>query len=169
VSNQDYAEFFRTLARRRVRFVIVGGYAVAFHGLPRATDDVDLLIGRDEANLRRVERALEEFTGDAPRPDALRRPGGVVRIGEGAVHIDLTTKVDGIGAFEPVWKRRVRGEFLGAPASYISIADLLRTKRAANRPKDQGDIAFLRERLATTRAYGRRPGRRRLPRAPRPS
>jgi predicted nucleotidyltransferase len=144
VSYQDFAEFIRILQRHRVRFLVIGGYAVAFHGLPRATDDVDVLIERSEANIRRVERALLEFAGAAPRPGALRRRGGVVRIGGAVVHIDITTKIDGIEAFGPLWQRRARGDFLGVPTNYISARDLLRTKRAANRPKDQGDIAFLR-------------------------
>lgn len=156
VSYQDCAEFIRILHRHRVRFVVVGGYAVAFHGWPRATDDVDVLIDRSETNIRRVERALMEFAGATPRPRALRQRGGVVRIGGPVVHIDVTTKVDGIAAFEPVWARRVRGEFMGVPTSYISLEDLLRTKRAANRPKDQGDIAYLTERLAELRRKRRR-------------
>ncbi len=152
MSYQDFAEFIRILQRHRVRFLVIGGYAVAFHGLPRATDDVDVLIDRSEANIRRIERALLEFAGTVPRPAALRRRGGVVRIGGPMVHIDITTKIDGISAFQPVWDRRVRGDFLGVPASYVSARDLLRTKRAANRPKDQGDIAFLRELLAAKRS-----------------
>jgi hypothetical protein len=148
VSYQDFAEFIRILGRHRVRFVIIGGYAVAFHGSPRATDDVDVLIEQTEPNIRRIERALVEFAGAAPRPGALRQRRGVVRIGGPIVHIDVTTKIDGIADFAAVWGRRVRGDFLGVPASYISMRDLLRTKRAANRPKDQGDIAFLVEALS---------------------
>ncbi len=148
MSYRDFAEFIRTLNRHRVRFVVIGGYAVAFHGLPRATDDVDVLIDRSEANIRRVERALLEFAGALPRPRALRQRGGVHRIGGPIVHIDVTTKVDGIGDFGPIWERRARGEFFGIPVNFISIRDLLRTKRAANRPKDQGDIAYLTAALA---------------------
>ena len=151
VSYQDFVEFIRILNRHRVRFVVIGGYAVAFHGLPRATDDIDVLIDRAEGNIRRVERALLEFAGTAPSAGALRRPGGIVRIVGSTVHIDVTTKIDGIQDFAPVWRRRVRGDFLGTPASYISISDLLRTKRAANRPKDQGDIVFLREAISARR------------------
>lgn len=155
VSYQDFVEFIRILNRHRVRFVVIGGYAVAFHGLPRATDDIDVLIDRREANIRRVERALIEFAGAAPSARALRRPAGIVRIGGSTVHIDVTTKIDGIRDFAPVWARRVRGDFLGTPANYISTADLLRTKRAANRPKDQGDIAFLRDAIRARRAARR--------------
>lgn len=151
MSYQDFAEFIRTLRRHRVRFLVIGGYAVAFHGLPRATDDIDVLIEPSEGNIRRVERALVEFAGAAPRPEALRQPRGVVRIGGPLVHIDLTTKIDGIASFGPVWARRASGSFFGIATPFISMADLLRTKRAANRPKDQGDIAFLVQALAGKR------------------
>jgi predicted nucleotidyltransferase len=142
---QDYAEFIRSLNERRVRYLVIGGYAVAFHGHPRATDDVDVLVDRSEANLRRVERALEDFVGSRPPPDILRSPKGVVRIGGDVTHVDVTTKIDGLAAFEPLWARRERGELLGEPVCYLSLRDLLRTKRAANRAKDQGDIAILQE------------------------
>jgi hypothetical protein len=143
VSLPDFAEFIRILNLRRVRYLVIGGYAVAFHGHPRATDDVDVLIAPDEENVRRVERALVDFVGVAPRPESLRSRRGVVRIGGPVTHIDITTKVDGLAAFEPLWARRERGELLGEPTTYLSLRDLLRTKRAANRAKDQGDIVAL--------------------------
>jgi predicted nucleotidyltransferase len=142
---QDYAEFIRTLNTHRVRYLVIGGHAVAFHGHPRTTDDIDVLVEKTEANLRRVEAALEDFVGTKLRPELLRRPRGMVRIGGDIVHVDVTTKVDGLSAFAPLWERRVRGELLGEPVSYISFRDLLRTKRAANRSKDQGDIEALEE------------------------
>lgn len=66
MSLHDYTEFIRILNEHRVRYLVIGGYAVAFHGHPRATDDVDLLIDSSEANVRRVERALIAFVGIAP-------------------------------------------------------------------------------------------------------
>jgi hypothetical protein len=81
VSLHDYAEFIRTLNEHGVRYLVIGGYAVAFHGYPRATDDVDVLIDSSEANVRRVERALIAFVGVAPWPSSLRSRRGMVRIG----------------------------------------------------------------------------------------
>ncbi len=143
MSFHDFAEFIRILNQHRVRYLVIGGYAVAFHGHPRATDDIDVLIAPDEENVQRIERALVDFVGMAPRPESLRSPKGIVRIGGPITHIDITTKVDGLAAFEPLWARREGGELMGEPASFLSLRDLLRTKRAANRPKDQGDIVAL--------------------------
>ena len=93
--------------------------------------------------MRRVERSLVAFAGVAPSARALRKKNGMVRIGGALVHVDITTKIQGIAAFEGVWQRRVRGDLLGEKTAFMSTKDLLRTKRAANRAKDQGDIAFL--------------------------
>jgi hypothetical protein len=143
VSARDFAEFIRILNSHKVRYLVIGGYAVAFHGHPRATDDIDVLIERTEANVRRVEAALIDFIGDKPEPGRLRRPGGMIRMGGSITHIDVTTKIDGLRDFGRLWRRRVRGEILGERSQYISLADLLRTKRAANRTKDRADIEAL--------------------------
>lgn len=154
MSESDFAEFIRILSRHRVRFVVIGGYAMAHHGLVRATNDVDVLIATDEANVRRVRAATVEFVGAAPTESSLRPPRGMFRIGPPSAHVDVTTKVDGIADFEGVWKRRSRGEFFGVKVAFLGLDDMLRTKRAAGRPKDFGDIAWLeaeRRRLALRR------------------
>jgi hypothetical protein len=143
VSERDFAAFIRILTKHRVRFLIVGGYAMAHHGLVRATNDVDILIATDEANVKRVRAATREFVGMEPSATALRPPRGMFRIGPPSAHVDVTTKIDGIGDFRLAWKRRSKGEFFGVPVSYLSLDDMLKTKRAAGRPKDLGDVAWL--------------------------
>jgi hypothetical protein len=143
VSEHDFAEFIRILVRHRVRFLVVGAYALAHHGYPRATNDVDVLIATDEPNRARVRAAAVEFVGAAPSDAAFRPPRGMFRIGPDAAHVDVTTKIDGIADFDRAFRRRSRGEFFGAKVGYLSLEDMLRTKRAAGRPKDLGDIAFL--------------------------
>lgn len=155
MSLHDFAEFIRILNDHRVRYLIIGGYAVAFHGHPRATNDVDVLVEQTEANIRRVEAALVDFIGSAPDPSLLRRPKGMVRIGGSITHIDVTTKVDGLRDFGRLWKQRERGDMLGVASQYLSFSDLLRTKRAADRPKDQGDIAALEQILRSSRRRAR--------------
>lgn len=151
MSERDFAEFIRILKKHRVRFLVIGGYAMAHHGLVRATNDVDVLIATDDSNVVRVRAATREFVGVEPNESALRPPRGMFRIGPPSAHVDVTTKIDGIGDFEAVWKRRSRGEFFGVPVSYLSIEDMQRTKRVAGRPKDLGDIAWLSAEIAKRR------------------
>ena len=143
MSERDFADFIRTLTKHRVRFLIIGGYAMAHHGLVRATNDVDVLISTDDANVARVRASTREFVGVEPSDKALRPPRGMFRIGPPSAHVDVTTKIDGIGDFRLAWTRRSKGEFFGVPASFLSLDDMLRTKRAAGRPKDLGDVAWL--------------------------
>ena len=151
MSESDFAEFIRILSRHRVRFLVVGGYAMAHHGLVRATNDVDVLIATDEANTTRVRAAAREFVGVEPSDAALRPPRGMFRIGPPTAHVDVTTKIDGIADFDRVYARRSKGEFFGVRVGYLSVEDMLRTKRAAARPKDLGDVAWLEAELARRR------------------
>jgi hypothetical protein len=123
LSLPDFAEFIHILNDHGVRYLVIGGYAVAFHGHPRATDDVDVLIAPDEQNVRRVERALVEFVGIAPRPESLRSPRGMVRIGGPITHIDITTKVDGLATFDPLWMRREHAGREAASLGHDALVD----------------------------------------------
>jgi hypothetical protein len=154
VSESAFAEFIRILKKHRVRFLVIGGYAMAHHGLVRATNDVDVLIATDDANTTRVRAAAREFVGVEPSDRALRRPRGMFRIGPPSAHVDVTTKIDGIGDFERAWQSRSRGQFFGVPVGYLSLADMLRTKRASARPKDAGDVAWLMMEIARRRRGG---------------
>lgn len=159
MSESDFAEFIRILRRHRVRFLVIGGYAMAHHGLVRATNDVVLLVATDEVNVARIRAATFELVGAEPNESALRPPRGMFRIGPPAAHVDVTTKIDGIADFNRAWERRSKGEFFGVPVGYLSVEDMLRTKRAAGRAKDAGDIAWLEEeasRRARRHAGGRR-------------
>jgi hypothetical protein len=124
---------------------------MAHHGLVRATNDVDVLIATDQVNVSRVRAATREFVGVEPSDAALRPPRGMFRIGPPSAHVDVTTKIDGIRDFDGAWERRSRGEFFGVPVSYLSLQDMQRTKRAAGRPKDLGDLAWLSDELARRR------------------
>jgi hypothetical protein len=104
VSERDFADFTRILKRHRVRFLVIGGYAMAHHGLVRATNDVDVLIATDDVNIARVRAAAREFVGVEPSESSLRPPRGMFRIGPPSAHVDVTTKVDGIGDFDGVWR-----------------------------------------------------------------
>ena len=154
MSENDFTEFIRILKKRRARFLVIGGYAMAHHGLARATNDVDVLVAVDDANEARIRAATRDFVGVEPSAGALRPPRGMFRIGPPAAHIDVTTKIDGIADFEAVWRRRSKGTFFGVAVGFLSLEDMVRTKRASGRPKDRGDLAWLEQEISRRRKSG---------------
>ena len=145
----DFEEFVASLNARRVRYLIVGAYAVAFHARPRATKDIDVLVDRSPANARRVIAALTDFLGAAP-PNVtvakLTNPRTLIVLGVAPVRIDLLTSIDGIDSFSSAWKQRAEGRFGDAPAHYLSLADLILAKAATppSRAQDKADLVVLR-------------------------
>jgi len=139
--HKDFEEFLRLLREERVEFVIVGGYAVAFHGYAHATNDMDLFFRNTEENIRRLCRALEKF-GFSTTESSVREfaePGIIIRIGIPPVRLELINAISGL-AFDEVWERRVEDSYGEEPVSYISLRDLLANKKASGRPKDLADF-----------------------------
>jgi len=147
VTFPDFEEFIASLNAHRVRYLIVGGYAVGFHARPRATKDIDVLVDRSEPNARRARAALVAFLGvSAPNITVakLRNPRTLVVLGVAPIRIDVLTSVDGVSSFAAAWKRRVEGAYGRTTAHFISLDDLMASKRAAGRPQDLADLDVLR-------------------------
>lgn len=142
--SRDWTEFLSALISHHVRFVIVGGHAVAGHGEPRLTEDLDVFVERSPANARRIRRALVSFGfgNVAPTPTELARAHKVFMLGRKPWRIDILTSIDGV-SFAQVWKSRVEAEFEVAPLYVIGRAMLVKNKRAAGRDKDLADVALL--------------------------
>ena len=132
------------LREEKAEFMIVGAYALAVHGNPRATGDLDIWVRNTESNAEKVIRALARF--GAPISELtvgdFTATGTMVQIGREPCRIDVITGIDGI-AYDDAWKNKVSVEVDGIALFVLSRADLLRNKLAANRDKDQGDIAWL--------------------------
>jgi hypothetical protein len=128
----------------KVDFLVVGAYALAFHGFPRATGDIDLWIHRSDDNASRVWRALEKF--GTPlfdlTPDDLKQPSIVFQIGIAPRRIDILTAIDGVEFDEAKAECRYVG-IAGLSIPVIGRKHLLRNKKASGRPKDQADVAWL--------------------------
>jgi len=139
--HEDFEEFLRLLAAQKVDFVIVGGYAVAFHGYVRATKDMDILLRCTKGNARKAIDALRKFglSAEDSLLDNLCDPGSIVRIGIPPIMIEMINQISGL-SFDEVWNRRIPGHYGNVPVSYISHADLLANKKAAGRPKDLADF-----------------------------
>jgi predicted nucleotidyltransferase len=141
---KDLREFIESLNSHRVEFVIVGGYALAFHGHPRYTRDIDILLRATPENAARVESALSEFGFTSLGLSALDflKPGQVIQLGHPPNRIDLLTSLSGVDA-EEVWGKRLRGELDGLPVSFIDKESFLRNKHAAGRPQDLADASAI--------------------------
>jgi hypothetical protein len=146
VLHPDFRDFVASLLSHRVRFVVVGAHALAAHGRPRLTGDLDVLVEPTPPNARRVIAALSAFgfghVGLAPTDFA--RPDHVVQLGNPPVRIDLLTSIAGVG-FSTAWKNRLVVELDGMRVPMLGRRDLIRNKKAAGRPKDLLDIELLRE------------------------
>ncbi|MEP7309959.1 MAG: hypothetical protein ABJA98_31000 [Acidobacteriota bacterium] len=139
--NPDFLDLLRAFAAADVRFLIVGAYALALHGRPRATGDLDVWVEATPENAKRVLRALDEF--GAPLADIsdadFATPGVVYQIGVPPGRIDILTDLTGI-TFSEAWLDRVQRPFGDVEVDFIGRASFLRNKRATGRLKDLGDI-----------------------------
>jgi hypothetical protein len=156
--SKDILTFLSLLAQKRVRYLIVGGEAVIYHGYPRLTGDVDFFYENTVGNSERLFHALREFW-EGPIPGValaaeLREEGIIHQFGRPPHRIDLMNRIDGV-TFPRAWPSRIRvrlkTESGFVPALYIGLQSLLANKRAAGRPKDLDDAAFLRPWLRRTR------------------
>lgn len=140
----DFREFFALLAEHRVEYAVVGGYAVAYHGAPRFTGDIDVLVGTDPDNSRRLLRALHDFgfgsvgltTEDFSEADR------VVQLGAEPMRIDLLTGIDGV-AWQEVLDTRVPADIDGIEVFFIGLGLLVKNKRSTGRPGDLADAERL--------------------------
>ena len=139
----DFRDLLLELADAGVQFVLVGGHAVAFHGHPRATKDMDILIRADNSNAERVYRALAAFgapleTFEVQAAD-FAAYDGVLQIGLPPRRIDILNRADGI-TFEEAVAERACFTLDGRTIPVIGRAALLKNKRAAGRPQDIADV-----------------------------
>jgi hypothetical protein len=143
---KDFKELLESFGRNGVEFLIVGGYALAFHGAPRFTGDIDLYVRPSGPNAGRILEALEQFGfgGVGLSKADFTEPGKVVQLGFPPVRIDLITSLAGV-TWEEAWSGRNEGDYGGAPVCFIGRAEFLRNKRAAGRTKDLADIEALGE------------------------
>lgn len=142
----DFREFLRCLIAREVRFLVVGGHAVSFHGYPRFTHDVDVVVVPDETNAEALLAALSDFGfgSVALQVSDFLKPITVV-LGHPPAQVDIMTFIKGVDLAD-AWARREVGELDGVEVAFISRQDLIANKRAVGRPEDLADIARISDR-----------------------
>jgi hypothetical protein len=149
--DNDYKDMLLALLAENVKFMLVGGYALAAHGYPRFTYDLDFFIMASPENASAIIRALKRF--GAPLMGVseadFEKEGEVFQIGVPPIRIDIITKINGV-SFADAYPRALVTEWEGVTVHVLSLQDLLTNKRATGRKKDLGDIELL-ERLVNTR------------------
>lgn len=137
----EFKEFLKLLSEFQVDYLVVGGYAVAYHGYPRATGDMDIWIAMSPENAEKVMSALRAFgfgeTGASS--ELFIQPDQVTRMGVPPLRIEILTTVSGLD-FSDAFSRRIVDQIDGTPISLVSLEDLRRNKRAAGRKKDLADL-----------------------------
>lgn len=144
--NPDFKDILSAFCEEKVEFLVVGGYAMAFHGFVRATGDIDLWIRCSPENAEKVWRALEKF--GAPlfdlTPEDLQTPGMVFQIGMIPNRIDVITQIDGV-EFDEAWNEHRTVEIEGLQIPVISKTHLLVNKKSTGRIKDRNDALWLQD------------------------
>jgi predicted nucleotidyltransferase len=138
---KDLREFLELLNSHKVDFVVVGAHAVAFHGYPRYTGDIDFLVRSTLDNAQRVVSVLTTFGFEdaAALTESLMQPEKVIQLGRPPNRIDLLTSISGVD-FDEVWSTSVAGDIDGVPVRFIGREALLKNKRASGRLKDLADV-----------------------------
>ncbi len=140
-TSKDLREFVALLNSRKIKYLLVGGYAVAYHGLPRYTEDIDFLIETSPENASLVATAINDFgfANLGLKPDDFLAPENVIQLGRAPNRIDLLTSVTAV-SFEEAWKTKVQTELDGLPVWVISKDLLVKNKLATGRRQDLADV-----------------------------
>ena len=142
----EYRELLKLFSENKVEYLIVGGYAVAFHGVPRFTGDMDLYTNPTGENAARILKALDDFGfGDLGlNPTDFTTSDQIVQLGTPPVRINILTSIHGV-SWETAWNNRVLDLYGGISVTFIGREELIRNKRRSGRMKDLADIEALGE------------------------
>ncbi|MBI1883597.1 MAG: nucleotidyltransferase [Chlamydiae bacterium] len=138
---KDFKELLTLFNKHKVKYTVVGAFAVAFHAIPRYTKDLDVFVEPNTHNAERILHALKDFGFESIKLTIkdFEKPGKTVQLGYEPVRIDLITSIDGC-TFEEVWKNRQKGKYGGEIVFFIGLEELIKNKHASNRPQDRIDL-----------------------------
>ena len=143
---KDFRDLLELFNAHKIEYIIVGGYALAFHGSPRFTGDLDILIKPDPENAHRILESLEEFgfkSVDLTIED-FQRPDKVVQLGVPPVRVDIITSLTGV-SWEEAFSGKTKGKYGDIPVYYIGRDQFIANKRATGRKRDLADLEALGE------------------------
>jgi hypothetical protein len=141
---KDFKEFLRLLRAHSVKYLLIGGWAVGYHGYPRATDDLDVWIAIAPGNASRVVKTLIDFGFDVPElaADLFLQDDQIIRMGVAPLCIEVATSISGV-RFDDCYRERLETTLDDEPVSLISFRHLKINKKASGRAKDLADLENL--------------------------
>ncbi|MBF0502457.1 MAG: nucleotidyltransferase [Candidatus Riflebacteria bacterium] len=141
---KDFKEFLRLLTEKSVKYLLIGGYAVTFHGYVRPTGDMDIWVDASSENIERLILLIKEFGfGDATLSiEDFSDPTKIFRMGLPPVRIEIMTSIDGVG-FQECYSSRIVSIIDGISISIINLEQLKKNKKASGRHKDLSDLDYL--------------------------
>lgn len=145
-AEKDFVEFLELFNKNKVKYLLIGAFAVGFYGYPRYSKDMDILVEPSKENAKRVIFALEEFGGyQNLNEDDFSQENKIVQLGYEPVRIDILTSIKGF-KFKELWKNRKIGKYGNRKISFIGFDELIKIKKEANRPQDLADLDKLTKR-----------------------
>ena len=147
---QDFKEFLKLLKEHDVHYLLIGAYAVNYHGYIRATGDMDVWIALHPDNAQKIMAALHAFGIDDPalNPDVFLQEKKIVRMGVPPLRLEITTSISGV-EFDECYQSRIVDELDGIEVNLIDLENLKKNKRASGRPKDLVDLKKLQQKKTT--------------------
>lgn len=142
---QDFRDFLKLLNSKKIKYLLIGGYAVGYYGYPRATAGMDIWIAISKENAKKMTEAIKDFGMNTPdlNESIFLEPGKVIRMGYPPIRIEVLTEVSGVN-FKQCYARRKETRIDGLKVKIISFEDLLKNKKASGRYKDLNDLENLR-------------------------
>ncbi len=140
----DFKEFLKLLKEHDVRYLLIGGYAVGYHGYARATEDLDIWVAIHPDNAQKLVNVLKEFGFNHPdlTPDLFLQSPKIIRMGHPPMRLEITTSISGV-EFEACYPLRVVDVLDGVEVSLIDLKNLKKNKKASGRAKDLADLEKL--------------------------
>jgi len=136
---EEFKEFIQCLNENKIKYLLVGGWAVGIYGHPRATKDIDFLFAVDQKNINQIEKALAAFGGPPIDLEKFKEKGYVIRIGNSPIQIDMINSADGID-INDCFKRKKIIEYDGIKINTIAMEDLIINKKTSARNIDLHDV-----------------------------
>jgi len=140
----DFKEFLKLLKEYNVRYLLIGGYAVGYHGYPRATEDMDIWVAVHPDNAQKLVSTLRAFGFDDPNLKSelfLQKPK-IIRMGFPPMRLEIATSISGV-EFDERYQTRITDDFDGVEVSVIDLENLKKNKKASGRTKDIADLEEL--------------------------